>query len=204
MSNPQYPGSPGNPNDPQNPKNPQYPPPGGYQQPPSGYGPGPYQQPGYGQPPQYGGNATPYQLAGVGMRFLALLIDGFIEGIPVSIIGAMFGTNNVTNIDGEISASSSLGPVGTILGLVIAIGYLILCYQFLQGRTVGQKVLSLRLVNQDGGTNASLGTFVLYRTVGYFINGFVCLLGYIWALFDSQKQTWGQKITKTVTIQSQQ
>ncbi|MEI6044723.1 MAG: RDD family protein [Chloroflexota bacterium] len=228
MSNPQYPDPRNNPQNPNNPPPGGYqqpgsygqggyppPPPGGYPQQPPPYGQGGYPppapggyppQPGYGQPQPY---AAPYQLGGVGMRFLAYLIDGAIIGIPTSIVNTIFSAGATTTIDpydstATVAAAGGLALIASIFGLVVWIGYPILCYQMMGGRTVGQKVLGLRLVNQFGGAAVSMGTFVTYRTLGYLINGFICTLGFIWALFDAQKQTWGQKVTKTVTIQSNQ
>jgi len=148
------------------------------------------------------------QLAGIGSRFLALLIDGFILGIPLgALYGILFATSFRTTYDqyGYVS-SVSTGPIFLfpIISLVATIGYYWVCYQYVDGRTLGQKVMGTRLVNQDGGGRASLGSFLLYRTIGYFINGLICYLGWLWAFFDQNKQTWGQKITRTVTIQSAQ
>lgn len=180
-----------------------------YGQQPYGQQPPPYQQP-YGQPygqPMYAPMSAVGQLAGIGSRFLALLIDGFILSIPTGIIyGILAATTRITYDQYGYATSVNTGPIfiAPVVGILFWLGYYWLCYQYLDGRTLGQKVMSLRLVNQDGGGRASLGSFLLYRTIGYFINGLICYLGWLWAFFDQNKQTWGQKITRTVTIQSAQ
>lgn len=176
-----------------------------YGQQPYGQPPPPYQQP-YGQP-MYAPMSAVGQLAGIGSRFLALLIDGFILSIPTGIIyGILAATTRITYDQYGYATSVNTGPIfiAPVVGILFWLGYYWLCYQYLDGRTLGQKVMSLRLVNQDGGGRASLGSFLLYRTIGYFINGLICYLGWLWAFFDQNKQTWGQKITRTVTIQSAQ
>lgn len=216
MSNPQNPWN----NNPQNPQNPQNQPPYGqpqqpygqpqqpYGQPQQPYGqqPPPYQQP-YGQP--YGqpmGAAG--QLAGGGIRFVAWLIDVIILAIPGFILNLILastaGTVVTTGSSVEVSTSGGATFLVLILEILIWLAYYWVCYQYLDGRSVGQKVMGTRYVNQDGGSRASMGTFLLYRTVGYIINGLVCYLGFIWGLFDQNKQTWGQKITRTVTVASAQ
>jgi len=149
-------------------------------------------QPPYGsyQAPYGGPMAAPYTLGNVGSRIVALIIDGIILSIPTGIITAI-----TTNPDTGTSV------LGSLAGFIIAVGYAFLCYNYLNGRTVGQQVMKLRQANIDG-SRVSMGTFVLYHTIGYFINGLICAIGYLWAFFDSQKQTWGQKVFKSVTIAS--
>jgi len=180
----------------------QQPPYGGYQQPGYGQPPPAYggQQPGYGQPPPvYGGGyqqqyampygATPYVLGDVGSRFVALIIDGLILAIPYFVISLLVG------------AVDNSGALSSIVNILLNIGYFYLCYTNFNGRSLGQQVMKLRQTNLDG-SRVSLQTFLLYHTIGYFINGIVCAVGYLWAFFDSQKQTWGQKIFKSITVAS--
>ena len=68
-----------------------------------------------------------------------------------------------------------------------------------QGNTLGKSVMGIKLVNPDG-SKPTLQTFLLHYTVGYFINGLVLGLGFIWVLIDPYKQTWGQKLFKDSTI----
>ncbi len=194
----------------------------GYGQPPQGYAPPMYQQPMYGQPGPYGAMAMPNQvgLAGVGSRFLALLIDGIVLGIPGSILygiilGSTFSSvariSYDTNLNSPAQSAAVIEGAGSalagltllpLLNIVIWLGYYFLCYKFFDGRTLGQKVLGLRLVNATTRERAGLGSFLVYRTIGYLINGAICAIGWLWAFVDGNKQTWGQKLTSTVTIVS--
>jgi uncharacterized RDD family membrane protein YckC len=145
-----------------------------------------------------------------------MLIDGFVTSLLsgivfflFAIIGASLGESSYYSSGYRYSSSANGAAAiivlfGYLLATIIALGYPIFCYKLVNGRTIGQKMLGLRLVYQDNGAKVTLGTFALYKIVGYAINGMICYLGFLWALFDSSQQTWGQKITRTVTIQSQQ
>ena len=69
------------------------------------------------------------------------------------------------------------------------------------GQTLGKMALGIKVV--DATTGGSIGTG---RGVGrYFariISGFVCLLGYLWMLWDPQKQTWHDKMTTSYVVKA--
>src|SRR4051812_38914483 len=178
-----------------NPNDPGYgqqPPPGYGQQPPPGYGQQPPQ--GYGQPPAYGGQLGYGQppatsgawqgppLANWGLRVAAALIDYFA---PFIVAGIFF----------RISA---------VLGLILYIAAFVwVFYNLVQqgntGQTFGKKTVGTRLLRaQDGqvvGAGLSIGRYFLH-----FIDGVACGLGYLWPIWDSKRQTFSDKILKTVVI----
>ncbi len=73
------------------------------------------------------------------------------------------------------------------------------CYTYLAGNTVGKKIMSIKLVTADGN-KPSLQTYLLHYSIGYAVNGLVLCLGFLWALFDADNQTWGQKLFNTYTV----
>jgi len=119
----------------------QQPPPYGQQPPP--YGQQPYGQPPYGQQPYYGGG-MPMESVGFGPRFVATLIDGFIQGVPISILYTILAGSSgsiVVNPDGSVASSVSGVPflILSIVDLLIYIGYPLICYQMFNSATVGRK-----------------------------------------------------------------
>jgi uncharacterized RDD family membrane protein YckC len=172
---------------------------GNYSQPP-----GPYPAPPGYPPTQY--QSFNYQsnvrgeVAGFRPRVLAMLIDGFIIGIPSSIFYSLFTLVVFGpfladwNTWGATHYPFSWGSSIIFWGL-----YAWFCYTFLKGNTLGKSVMGIKLVNPDG-SKPTLQTFLLHYTVGYFINGLVLGLGFVWVLFDPYKQTWGQKLFKDSTI----
>jgi uncharacterized RDD family membrane protein YckC len=41
---------------------------------------------------------------------------------------------------------------------------------------------------------------VIVRYIGYYINSFIFMLGWIWAIFDSNKQGWHDKLAGTYVV----
>lgn len=144
--------------DPNNP--PQYGQPGGYPPPPPGYGqPGGYPPPppGYGQPGGYppppgysapGGypQAPPGhgQPAGLGIRFLARIIDGFI----VEIIAAVLAW--ILRVDGSgVGGVSTYWLVTGLFSGVLMFGYYV-AFEVTQGWTPAKKLLGLAVRGPGG------------------------------------------------------
>jgi uncharacterized RDD family membrane protein YckC len=100
----------------------------------------PYTPPPYvpqGAPaPQWQGTAPTTQYASIGVRFVAVLLDGLIVGIPMLIIEAVLGLYG--------------SPVAALLSAIAYFLYegLLLAYQ--NGQTIGKKVMSVRVVSVDG------------------------------------------------------
>jgi len=200
--------------------------PGGPGAPPSGpYGqaggppPGPFGAPGsYASPPGYG-YQTAQVKAGFWTRFAAYLIDGIIVGlfgIPAQVAlqtgdtkveacsldssGNIDPTGSVNNGLCEVPTGTTWAIFAVLLGIAIIAG--IIYYAKLEGgsgQTVGKRALGIRVV--DARTGGPIGTG---RGVGrYFariISALVCLLGYLWMLWDADKQTWHDKMVNSVVV----
>jgi uncharacterized RDD family membrane protein YckC len=120
--------------------------------------------------------------ASFGLRLVAALIDGAIVG-GVELILAQ-----------AISPSIGYG-VGLAGGLLYA-GYL---EGSPSGQTVGKKVMGIRVVDFANGGPIGFGRGVL-RYLGKIVSSIPCGLGYLWMLWDKEKQTWHDKIATTVVV----
>lgn len=189
------------------------PPPPAYGQPQPGYGQP--QQQGYGNPPpgyQPYQNQQPQQrqYAGLGSRFGAVLLDGLVGLIfyAPAIISIFAVPTEYT--DCTVNGRNSICEVPTaagwaiiaVLGIVGLVAYLtIYCKKVGNSQSWGQKACGIRVVDQ--GTNAQIGTG---RAVGrYFakiLSGSFCGLGYLWALWDKDKQTWHDKLVNSVVVKA--
>ena len=69
------------------------------------------------------------------------------------------------------------------------------------GKTVGAMALGICVVPADGSGSVSIGKALIRAVVGY-ISGFVLLLGFLWMLWDSNKQTWHDKAAGTYVIKT--
>ena len=120
--------------------------------------------------------------ASFGIRFVAALIDGILLGIVGVVLRAIFGFG-----------------LGLALQTLLGLAY----YAYLEGspsgQTVGKRAMSIRVI--DFNTGGPIGTTRgLIRYLGRILSGIPCLLGYFWMLWDSQKQTWHDKIATTVVV----
>lgn len=208
MSN--LPPPPGSPFPPPPPSRGGYPPYGGFGAPPP---------PGYHS--TYGAPSPSMAYAGVGARFGAILIDGLISSLLFvpAVIAIVTGPKEIrtcsvdeqgrVTIGEEINALCEVPTGGTwamfgLLGLAALAG-IVLYFTLLIGRsgqTLGKRACGVRVVDastgQPIGTGRALGRY-LFST---FISGNVCLLGYLWALWDDRKQTWHDKVVSSVVVRA--
>ena len=170
---------------------------------PGGYGAGPSGYPGYGAPP---GGAPP-QLAGIGPRIGAYLIDGFIVGIIIGIgyfiagVLAIGGAATSTREGADIGGLAAAGVFLILVPIALIIWFYNQIYLVVKnnGQTIGKKMMKIRIAKDDG-TPMGYGDAFLRNLVGYWISSLVCHLGFIWALFDQQRQGWHDKIFKTHVV----
>ena len=121
--------------------------------------------------------------AGFWRRFAAALIDGILLGIVSGILRAILGTGG-----------------GYALGTLITIGYFVY-FHGTTGQTPGNAALSIRVVGKDDGATIGYGR-AFVRWLVSLVSGFVILIGYLWMLWDSEKQTWHDKAANAVVVPS--
>ncbi|HEX5172990.1 MAG TPA: RDD family protein [Gaiellaceae bacterium] len=120
--------------------------------------------------------------AGFWRRFAAAFIDGLVVGIASGILKAILGN----------------GP-GTGLGIVISAVYFTAFIGAERGQTLGQMTLGIRVLGLDNG--ASIGyARALVRWLVSIVSAIVILLGYLWMLWDSEKQCWHDKAANDVVV----
>ena len=122
---------------------------------------------------------------GFGRRLVAVLIDAVILAIVNQILSGATGQ--------DPTASSGLS---TLIGIAYTIGF----WLTWNGQTPGKRVMGIRIVKADG-TPFGLVPAIL-RYVGYFVSAIVLLIGFIWILFDKDKQGWHDKIAGTYVVKA--
>lgn len=94
-----------------------------------------------------------FELAGLGSRFLAYLIDTVIQLLLafalIYILAIVFGILGSALNNVSVASSWQLALVGIIIFLIYE-GYFITCETAWRGQSVGKKILNLRVV-KDGG-----------------------------------------------------
>jgi len=133
-------------------------------------------------------------LAGFAVRWLALLIDnfiimvvGFLIGLLFSLLGTVLGSDEFQALYGCSLCLSSL----------ISAAYYVVCWASL-GAGPGGRLLGLKIMQRDG---SPIGfRKALIRFLGSIVSSLVIGLGYLWAAFDPEKQTWHDKIASTYVV----
>ncbi|MBC5805877.1 MAG: RDD family protein [Candidatus Eremiobacter antarcticus] len=148
-----------------------------------------------------------YELAGLGSRFLALVIDGFIQ-LAASIV-LFIGGIVVLKRAGVIGAALRLGSknaestalaVGIVLFFLIWYGYFIFFEQIWNGQTPGKRVLGIRTVRDGGYPVAFIDSCVrnLTRIVEQLL-GFYAL-SVVSMVLSSQNKRLGDYAAGTLVI----
>ncbi len=125
------------------------------------------------------------EAAGFWRRFAAALVDGILVGIVANVVDRLVGTN----ISG-----------GTGAAWIISLVY----FTFMHGRTgqtLGDAALGIRVVDvrDAAGEPIGYGRALLRWFVSIF-SVLVFLLGYLWMLWDRDRQTWHDKAAGSLPI----
>ena len=120
--------------------------------------------------------------ASFGRRFLALLLDSVLLGVIGAILGLLVGDVAGQGLNVLIGAVYFIGLEGSP-----------------SGQTLGKRALGIRVLDFGAGGPVGYGRAVI-RYVGRFVSGIVFALGYLWMLWDGQKQTWHDKMATTVVV----
>ena len=120
--------------------------------------------------------------ASFGVRFVAALLDGVLLFIVNIVIRFILGW-----------------VVGGAVSIVAGLAY----YTYLEGspsgQTIGKRAMNIRVI--DFRTGGPIDTSrALIRYLGRILSSIPCGLGYLWMLWDSERQTWHDKIAESVVV----
>ena len=126
------------------------------------------------------------EIASAGQRIGAFLVDLAIS-ILVGIVGMVIG--------------SAMGGDGNVVNFVLSIGYwlVVLGMVATRGQSPGKIAIGIKIVKTDG-SSVGIGTTLLREIIGKLVSSVIILLGYIWILFDGQRQGWHDKIASTYVV----
>lgn len=132
------------------------------------------------QAPQSSGPSGPR--AGFWRRFGAVVVDTILLGIvfvPLSLV----------------LPAALYYAIATVVG----IAYYVLLEGGAKGQTVGKMACAIRVYDLARGGSIGYGRALL-RYVGRILSSIVVLLGYLWMLWDREKQTWHDKFAGSVVV----
>lgn len=133
--------------------------------------------------------------AGFLRRAVAFIIDIFIIGALDAIVLALSGGAMAFDANGVPIVS----PVVAAIDFLIFVVYF-LAFWTLYGATPGKMIQGLKVISTDAQKEQfGLGTSVV-RLIGYVISWVVFLLGFLWIIWDKDKQGWHDKMAKTYVV----
>jgi uncharacterized RDD family membrane protein YckC len=146
-------------------------------------------------------------LATVLNRFAAILLDGIVPmviAIPLMAVGSVAGmglSGPGATLPGEGMLTFLIFlTLVTYLGFISYSAFVLAMWAY--GLTPGKWIMGIRVVRIDNAVPASFWRMVLRQTIGYWLSAIICYLGFLWALFDANRQTWHDKLAKTLVIQT--
>jgi uncharacterized RDD family membrane protein YckC len=124
------------------------------------------------------------QRASFGSRLGAYLLDSIIILVIYGIFRVILGQG-----------------VAYAISLVTGIAYFTYFEGSPSGQTPGKRALGIRVYDFGAGSPDGIGYGRgLLRYVGKIVSSIPCLLGFLWMLWDKEKQTWHDKIATTVVV----
>jgi uncharacterized RDD family membrane protein YckC len=90
-------------------------------------------------------------------------------------------------------------PTASSIQFLLGLGYYIYFHGSPSGQTIGKKVMNIRVIGFEDGGPIGYGRAAL-RYVGSILSAIPCGLGYLWMLWDSEKQTWHDKFASSVVV----
>ena len=129
-----------------------------------------------------GGTGPSGPRASFGRRLVAAIVDGIILAIPYFILWAILGQE-----------------LAYALSLLVDIAYFTYLEGGPTGQTFGKKALDIRVIDFATGGPIGYGRGFI-RWLGRLLSAVACLIGYLWMLWDKEKQTWHDKLANAVVV----
>ncbi len=117
-------------------------------------------------------------LAGFWRRAAAALLDMLTLFVISLVINFIIRTNLASIISSLISLTYYIYFIGS------------------RGQTPGKMALKIQVVRTDNQP-MTYKTALLREVVGKFLSGLVLAVGYLWMIWDKDKQTWHDHLAKT-------
>jgi uncharacterized RDD family membrane protein YckC len=127
--------------------------------------------------------------ASFGQRLGAFLIDSILLVVAAAIVTGIFAA-----LIGK--GGIAIGYLAYLVGSVVYFAYF---EGSESGQTLGKRAVGIRVYDFARGGPIGFGRGFI-RWLGRLPSAFVCYLGYLWMLWDGEKQTWHDKIATTVVV----
>lgn len=148
------------------------------------------------------------KMAGFFRRFAASFIDGLLFSLPFCVVQTLlfflvgdvdFMYSSKETVSQAIFLSTTVAGVWLVAFFLIGVSYQVICLK-LWGKTIGKKILGIKVVRADNLELVGYGKAFIRETVGKWLSSWIFNLGYLWMIWDPKKQTWHDKIAGTIVV----
>ena len=160
---------------------------------------------------------TSPQYSSFWIRLGAVIIDGVIVSVIAGIVGGVLAVPLIgvlvaiampyMEASGELSDTGITAvAIAAIIGFLFIVGavmfiqvlYYVL-FTGLRGQTPGKMLVGIKVVDEEGAI-PGLGRAIMREVIGKFISAIVFDVGYLWVLWDPNRQAWHDKIAGTFVV----
>jgi uncharacterized RDD family membrane protein YckC len=154
--------------------------------------------------------------AGFGARLGAYLLDSLLYGAVATvfvIVAVVLGVVAVSDCtldeaeglicsDEDVSAGLLLAAFAVGLGglLLVAVIYLVALAR--SGQTWGRRIVGIRVVRVSDGSAPGFGRALGRTLFAGIVSSSLFYLGYLWMIWDSDRQTWHDKVSGTRVVRT--
>ena len=121
--------------------------------------------------------------AGFWQRVGAAILDGLVLLVPSIILLVIF----------------KQGALYQLLSTLVSLAYFTYLEGGPTGQTIGKRALGIRVYDFRQGGSIGYGRGFL-RQIGKYLSAIPLGLGYLWMLWDKEKQCWQDKIAGSVVV----
>ena len=138
--------------------------------------------------------------AGVARRAAAIIVDGVVLAVAFWAIGLVIGALTGGLVSGGFELTGIPALVAMLAYLGVGFGYFI-GLEARYGRTLGKRLLGLRVVSEDG-TPITMGASVVRNVVRIVDGLFLYAVGAVAMLVSGKNQRLGDHVADTVVVRS--
>jgi uncharacterized RDD family membrane protein YckC len=138
-------------------------------------------------------------------RLIAWIIDYIIVVILSFLLAAIVGL--LLGVIGQTTGGLS-EPLAFLLSQSMILPIFLLPFLYYgyfwssKAQSVGMGMMNIKVIKKNG-ENLSFLMAGLRGTIGYWISGLILGIGYLWALFDAQRDAWHDKLFSTTVLSTQ-
>ncbi len=132
-------------------------------------------------------------------RFMAFMFDmilfNLIFGSGIYLLCSYFLKEN------QNTGFLLIGLLFSFAGLGFYVYYLIYML-YKQNQTIGKKIFKIKVIKINSNEELTIYDCILREIIGKFLSAVPFMLGFLWAIFNRERMTFHDKLTKTKVVNS--